>query len=270
MALITLTRGSLSTAFQLAEKLAAQLNFKILHREIAIKHAEKYGIHETGIGEAGFMEKQPPQFWDRYAAERRRYLICLKAAIMDFMSGDNVIYCGHMGQFLLSDLPRLLRIRIDASLKTRTEILVKESKFTEDEARRHIADIDLKRQKWIRFLYDVNFYDPLNYDMILNRDKLTVDSMASIISNAIEKPEYKIDSQAKKEIKDVHFKSIVLATFAGSPRTRGMELAVHCDAEKGYVKVSGIAPILGLGTWESDIKKIALDIEGVSSVDVFR
>jgi cytidylate kinase len=270
VALITLTRGSLSTTFKLAEKLSAELDYNILHRETAIKHAEKYGINETGIGDAGFMEKQPPHFWDRYAAERKRYLIFLKAAIMDFMVKGDVIYCGHMGQFILSDLPGLLRIRIDASMKSRTEVLVSESKLSEDEARRRIADIDLKRQKWTRFLYDVDFNDPLHYDIILNRDKLTLDSMAAIISCAINKPEYEMDPQTVKVIRDVHLKSIVMATFAYSPRTRGMDLAVQCDSDRGYVRVSGIAPILGMGTWEGDIKKIALDIEGVSSVDVFR
>jgi hypothetical protein len=189
---------------------------------------------------------------------------------MDFMVEGDVIYCGHMGQFILSDLPGLLRIRIDASLKSRTEVLVSESKFTEDEARQRITDIDLKRQKWTRFLYDVDLTDPLNYDMILNRDKLTLDSMAAIISCAIKKPEYELAPHNIKVIRDIHLKSIVQATFARSPRTRGMELAVQCDADRGYVNVSGLAPILGLGTWESDIKKIALDIEGVSSVDVFR
>jgi hypothetical protein len=112
-----------------------------------------------------------------------------------------------------------------------------------------IADIDLKRQKWTRFLYDVDFNDPLHYDMILNRDKLTLDSMAAIISCTIKKPEYEIGPQTIKIIRDVHLKSIVLATFARSPRTRGMELAVQCDSDRGYVRVSGIAPILGMGTW---------------------
>lgn len=270
MALITLTRGSLSATFLLAEKLAAEFGFEILHRESAIKNAEKYGIYETGIGNAGFMEKQPPHFWDRFATERRQYLIYLKASIMDSIVKGNVIYCGHMGQFILSDIPKLLRIRIDASLETRTEALVGETKLSENEARQRIADIDLKRHKWIRFLYGVDFNDPLNYDMILNKDKMTLDSMVAIIAGAMQKPEYVIDPQSIEVIRNVHLESVVRATLARATRTRGMDLAVQCDADKGNVRVRGLAPILGIGTWENDIKKIALEIEGVSSVDIFR
>jgi cytidylate kinase len=266
--LIALTRGSLSTTFKLAEKLSKELNCTIAPRETVIKHAEKYGMSETGMGESGFMEKQPPQFWDRHAAARRQYLIYMKASLMDFVVQGNVVYCGHLGQFLLSDVPRLLRVKVEASMDKRIAAVVKESGLAEVKAREYIEDMDSKRKSWAKFLYGVDFNDPLNYDMILNLDKMSLDSMTMVIACAVDRPEYKLDDEARKTIDDVHLKSIVLAALARSSRTRGMDLAVECDSASGRVKVSGMAPVLGSTTWEGDIEEVVTKVDGVSSVEV--
>jgi cytidylate kinase len=266
--LIAMTRGSLSTTFKLAENLSKELDCTIAPRETVIKHAEKYGISETGMGESGFMEKQPPQFWDRHAAVRRQYLIYMKASLMDFVVKGNVVYCGHLGQFLLSDVPKLLRVKVEASMNNRVAAVVKESGMTDAKAREYIADVDSKRRSWAKFLYGVDFNDPLNYDMILNLDRMSLDSMTMVIACAVERPEYRLEEQTMKTIRDVHLKSIVLAALARSSRTRGMELAVEADTETGHVKISGMAPVVGSATWESDIEEVVTKVEGVSSVEV--
>lgn len=268
MPLILLTRGSLSTTYKLAENLSKELNLSIATREMVIRHAQKYGIAETGMGETEFMEKHPPQFWDRHAASRRLYLIFLKASLMDFIVKGNVVYCGHLGQFLLIDVPKLLRIKVEASMNIRVAAVVKETGFTEVKAREHIADMDSKRKSWAKFLYGVNFNDPLNYDMILNLDKMSLDSMTKIIACATDRPEYKLDQESMKIIKDIYLNSIVLAALAQSSRTRGMELAVECDSETGHTKVSGMAPVVGSNIWENDIIDVVKNVEGVTSVEV--
>jgi hypothetical protein len=187
---------------------------------------------------------------------------------MDFMVKGNVVYCGHLGQFLLSEVPKLLRIKVEASMDVRVAAVVKETGFTEVKAREYIADISSKRKNWAKFLYGVDFNNPLNYDMILNLDKMSLDSMMMIIACAVDRPEYKLDQEAMKIIKDVHQKSIVLAALARSSRTRGMELAVECDAETGHAKVSGVAPVVGSSVWENDIIDVVKKVEGVTSVEI--
>lgn len=268
MPLIALTRGSLSTTFKLAEKLSKKIKCEIAPRETVIKNAGKYGVDETGMGESDFMIKHPPQFWDRHAAGRRQYLTFIKASLMDFMVKGNVIYCGHLGQFLMADVPKLLRIKVAASMNVRVAAVVKETGKTETQAREYIADIDSKRTRWAKFLYGVDFNDPLNYDMILNLDKMSLDSMMTIIAHAVERPEYKLDQTAMKTIKDVHLKSIVLAALARSSRTRGMDLAIECDSETGHARISGTAPVVGSSTWESDIEEVVSKVDGVSSIEV--
>jgi cytidylate kinase len=269
VAIITLTRGSLSATYKLADALCKQHpDCAAISREELIKYAEKYGFQETGMAETGYMEIQPPQFWDRQAAQRRQYLIYFKASLMDHVVKDNVVYHGHLAQFQLSDVPKVLRVRVDASLDFRIAAIMKESNYTKVEARKHIFEIDSRRKNWAKFLYNADFNDTLNYDIVLNMDKMSVETMAEIIFRAANRPEYILDEDARKTIRDVHLKSVILANLARSPRTKGMELMLQCDSETGMVKARGLGPIMGAETWESDIREVILSVEGVKEVDV--
>jgi len=269
VAIITLTRGSLSATYKLADALCKQHpDCAAISREELIKYAEKYGIQETGMAETGYMEIQPPQFWDRQAAQRRQYLIYFKASLMDHVVKDNIVYHGHLAQFQLSDVPKVLRVRVDASLDFRIAAIMKESNYTKVEARKHIFEIDSRRKNWAKFLYNADFNDTLNYDMVLNMDKMSVETMAEIIFRAANRPEYVLDEEARKTIRDVRLKSVILAKLARSPRTKGMELMIQCDSETGMVKARGLGPIMGAETWESDIREVIMSVEGVKEVDV--
>ncbi|UCC79342.1 MAG: cytidylate kinase-like family protein [Candidatus Zixiibacteriota bacterium] len=269
MAIITLTRGSLSATYKLAEMLCKQNpDCRTVAREEIIKYAEKYGMEETGMADTGYMEVKPPQFWDRQAAQRRLYLIYFKASLMDFIIKDNIVYHGHLAQFQLSDVPKILRVRVDASLDYRVQALMSESNYTQAEAQKHIFEIDSRRKDWAKFLYNVDFNDTLNYDIVLNMDKMSVETMADVIFRTARSPEYTIDDEARKVIRDVHLKSVILANLARSPRTRGMELMIQCDSDSGIVKARGLGPILGTETWENDIREVISSIDGVKEVDV--
>ena len=268
MPLITFTRGSLRASLKVARRLSGELGCTVISREEVIDHAIAHGMDATGMATTGFMESQPPHFWDGHAGQRRQYLIFLKASLMDYMVKGNIIYLGHLGQFILSDVPKLLRVRVDASLDFRVRALMQESELSEAEAEEHIKRIDSKRRSWAKFLYGADFDSPINYDMILNMEHMSLDSLAEVIASAVKYPEWQLDEDTMKTIRDVHLASTVLARLAASPRTRGMELEAKCDSKTGKTKVSGQSTLVGTETWEHDIKAVALEVDGVSSVDV--
>ncbi|MEW5993486.1 MAG: cytidylate kinase-like family protein [Candidatus Zixiibacteriota bacterium] len=268
MSVITVTRGSLSTSFRLTSALSELLGCRSVSREEVIKHADRYDIQATGLAEQGVVESKPPHFWDRHAAQRRQYLTIFRAALMDFVVDGNVIYHGHLGQFLLPDVPKLLRVRADASLEYRVRVLMRESGRSEAEARAYINEVDSRRINWARFLYGVDFNNPANFDLVLNMDKMSIDTMASIVAHAAEQPEFKYDEAALKLLKSSHLKAHVLAALARSPRTRGMEVTVDANAESGHVSVRGMAPPVGGGMFERDIRDVLATMDAVKSLDV--
>jgi len=267
MPLIVITRGSLGATSELAEIISKKLNCRSVTREDGLNHAKKYGIDETGLA-GGIMEKQPPHFWDRNAAQRRQYLIYLKAALLDLLVDGNAVYNGHLAQFILTDVPKLLRVRVDASMRIRVNHLMKQQNLTEEAAVAQIKEIDSRRNSWTKFLYGVEFNDPTNFDLILNRDKMSLETMAEAVITIAQRPEFKFDDNSLKLLKDIRLKAVINASLARSPRTQGIEVSIECDSQSGIVRVSGLAPLVGTDTWTNDIKDVVTRVEGVRQVEV--
>lgn len=268
MAIITITRGSLRAARDITRKLADQLGYRVVMREEVIKHGEKYGLNEFHLADMETLEKKPPTFWDRHAVQRSHYVTIFRAALMDFVVEDNLIYQGNLGQFCLSEVPRLLRVRVDADRESRISRVMADSGASQVEAEAQIADIDSRRIQWVRFLYGANFDDITHYDIILNMAKISVETMVDTISRLVTSPAFAVDDTAQKTLRDLHLNAVVHAHLVRSPRTRGMELEVHCDAASGKVDISGVEPMLGTEIWEKDIRAVISEAEGVKEVAV--
>ena len=187
---------------------------------------------------------------------------------MDFTVDGCVVYHGHLGQFLLTDVPKLLRVRANASMQFRINNLMKESGMTEAQAEQHVKEIDSKRVSWAKFLYGVDFNSNMNFDLILNMDRMSLETIAGIIACATERPEFKLDQESLKQVRDARFRAVIFANLVRSPRTRGMDLRIECDATTGQVSVRGMAPVYGSEIWRNDIADVVSKVEGVQRVDI--
>jgi hypothetical protein len=258
----------LAASRKVAETIRRELGCDIVTREEVLEHARQYGVEETGMADTDLMAKHPPHLWDRHSAQRRLYLIILRASLMDYVVSGNLIYLGHLGQFVLSDVPKLLRIRVDSTVDYRVRALMDGSKLTREDASDYIERIDERRRAWAKFLYGVDYDSPLHYDILLNLEKMSRDTAANVVGAAIKSPEWELDDAAKDQLRNLHLSSIILASLARSPRTRGMELAVDCDAKTGLATVRGMSTLIGSKTWEDDIGDVVAAVKGVNSVEV--
>jgi hypothetical protein len=263
-----MTRGSLSASRKVAEIVGRELGCSIVTREENLEHASHYGVEETGLVGKDLMSMEPPQLWDRHAAQRRLYLIILRASLLDLVADGNVLYLGHMGQFVLADVPRVFRIRVDSSVNDRVRALMEGSKLSEEQARDYIQKIDERRRSWAKFLYGVNYEDPHHYDMILNLEHIGLTSAGEIVACAVRRKEWEQDEESLQKLQDLRLAALVQSRLARAPRTHGMDLDVEADARAGHVRVRGMSTLIGARTWEVDIRAVVKGIRGVKAVDV--
>jgi hypothetical protein len=251
-----------------ADLVSRELGCRVVTREEVLEHAAQYGVNETGLAGKDLMTMEPPHVWDRHAAQRRLYLVVLRASLMDLVADGNVVYLGHMGQFVLSNVPKVFRIRVDSSLEYRVKALMDGSKLTEENARDYIDKIDERRRSWARFLYGAEYDDLHYYDMVLNLERLTLSSAAEIVACAMRREEWEQDEESLRQIQDARIASFILARMALSPRTRGMELDVDADSRTGHVTVRGMSTLIGTRTWGDDIKAVVMGMKEIKSVEV--
>lgn len=267
MNIITISRGSLSATELLAKKISTQLKCKIVTREDVLKAAEKYGIKETGLGDLSFIEKSPT-FWDKLSDRKKHYLACFQTALLDFALKGSIVYHGHLAQFLLGDIPFVLRVLLTAPPEFRIKTLMKEGGKTREEVVSQIKLIDERREKWSQFLYGVDWKNPAFYDIVFNLEKISTDMAAELITGIVSCKSFQSNESSIKILKNLHLSARVRAYLQSSPRTKGSEVEIEADASSGSVIVKGSTPKVGSRMWENDIKSVLSNVEGVKEIKV--
>jgi cytidylate kinase len=140
MAIVTISRGTFSGGLMLAEELAEKLGYRCVGREEIIEQASrKYGVSEDKLLKA--ILKGPSAF-QRFTYEREQYLAYVQAVLCENAKGDNMIYHGNAGHFLLKAVSHVLRVRIVAPMDVRVKFVIERQQMLHDEAVKYIEKID--------------------------------------------------------------------------------------------------------------------------------
>ena len=269
MNIITISRGSLAATEIIAKKVSEKLNCPVVTREDVIETAKNYGIEETGFGDISFIDNAP-SFWQKISDLRKQYLVCFQTALLDFALKGSFVYHGHLAQLLLQKIPYVLRVLLTAPLEFRIKSLKNEKGMTKEQATEHIKLIDERRQKWSQYLYGVNWKDPSYYDIVYNLEKMSVDLIADLILNVVSREEYQLSTESVQTLKNLHLASKAHAYLLKSPRTRGNEVKIEADVTTGSLVVTGTVPKMGANIWESDIRHVLSEVEGVKSIKIIK
>lgn len=258
MAIITISRGSLSGGKMVAEMLSKQLNYKSISREVIVKATEKYGVPEFKLYEA---IQKSPTFMQRLTFEREKYLAIIQATLCEYVKDDNVIYHGHAGHFLLKGVSHVLRIRVLAPMEFRVEQAVQRQNLSEKEAIKYIEEVDKQRNKWTKFLYGVDWRSPELYDIIFNIENSDLEFVCNMIEFAVKQKEFQTTPESQQALLNLLLSSQVKAALTKLPNVRIGEFDV--EADKGTVKIIG-----KIKSEEAlkEILEIAAKVPGVKNV----
>lgn len=235
MPIITISRGTLSGGEALANLVSQKSGYAVIGLEVIKDAAARYGISESAISQ---QLKQTPGVIERLRGDKKRiYVIAIQSALAERALQGNFVYHGLAGHFLLHNVPNVLKIRLVAPLAYRLKSVMEKKQLTEEKAIKYIVNVDEKRKQWTKFLYDVDWTDPMLYDLVINLDQISLNTACVMIMDAIDQPEFKDTPEKQKAIQDFALSSRVKAKLAIDERTRGVELEV--EAKEGKVIVKG-------------------------------
>ena len=259
MAIITISRGTLSGGRALAHALSKRLGYPSVSREEVIKAAIKeYDISEEELTSA---INKPPPFWVQVPSKRIAFLKCVTAVMLENVKEGNLIYHGHAGHLLLMDIPHLIRIRLIADMAFRLKAAKDFQNLEGDAAIAYIEKKDNDRKKWARFFYGIELEDPHLYDAVFNLERNSIDNICDLIVRMTEFEQYEVTKESLKILNDFKLASNVWASLVRDKHTRSA--SVNVVADNGTVSISG--NVTSEKTLDA-VAKIAGTVKGVVEV----
>ena len=200
MGIITISRGSYTRAKEIAEKTAQTLGYNCISREGLIRACEDFDIPEIKLIHA---IDDAPSFLDRFAYGKERYIAYIRAALLNQLREDNVVYHGFVYHFFVKDVPQVLNVRIISGMEGRIKIVMERDNISRKEAWRVVKKVDAQRKKWGRTLYGIDPEDPRLYDLVLNIERITVDDAAAAICRISQLGQFQTTPESQKAVQDL-------------------------------------------------------------------
>src|SRR5919106_4017969 len=163
MAIVTFSQGAFTGGSEIAEKVAASLNYRSVSREVLLEASQRYGIAEAKFEEV--LETQG-HWWERWLESLRLYRITLQAAMCEVAQAGNLVYHGRAGQELFPGIRHVLKVLIVASMDYRIQQVKAQRGLAGESARQFLKDLDRVRGRRLRALFNIDWQDPTGYDLI--------------------------------------------------------------------------------------------------------
>ena len=199
MTIITISRGSYSRGRQIAEIVAAELEYECIDREIIIETSDEYNVPEIKLIRA---IHDAPSILTKLGLKKDQYIDYFRKTFLTHMQKDNVVYHGLAGHFLLQGISHVLKVRIITDIIDRVQHEMERENISREEALDILKRDDEERRKWSQHLYGMDTNNPHLYDLVINVKNITVDTASEIICNISQLKQFQSTDESKMALKE--------------------------------------------------------------------
>ena len=258
MALITISREEGSLSKQIALALKDKLGYDFISgKTISNEFPDKFSISRTDV--AKFDERKPGML-ARFTNSYEKYNNYFKFFIFEkLLKNPDSIVMGRCGTIFLRDVPGLLRLRTVGSEDVRIKRVMERYKVDEHAAKKMVAHKEMERTEQAKFLYNEIWGKPSNYDLSINTDRLSVESVCTMVKSLIaelDKEDYK-EAQTKK-LKELYLSQKAVNTILYEEKIGADFLEIHIENDK--------AVIHGSAKTSEEIEKVGEIVKSITGV----
>jgi cytidylate kinase len=260
MPVIALTQGMGSLAQDVAEQLASELNLATLQHEVAERVADKMHVSKSLInrlrgGKAGAIE--------RLRADRDAMAVYTAEEVLEAAARGNVVVRGWGATCLLRPVPHAPCIRIMRPFEKRVQWLMNELDTDDIElAEAEIRRSDHANATRMHDQFGVHWGDPVLFDMVLNTDRMSVDTCVQQIKSLLARPEFAETEASRALLQGMALSAHVRAALRAHQETSGVDVTI--ESADAQVTLRGI--VLNEGERAAAVQVTAA-VPGVKGVD---
>lgn len=189
MSVITLSWQLGCLGDQIAEDVAAELNYSIIGRPEL--HELLVNLNGSGTEELEAHElpkvvdrEIQPDFFFRLDRDSSMYSSQLISLLYNVASQNNVIIKRFGANLLLGEYPYVLSARIQGSLEVRTHVIQEQRNLDYRKAKKAVVKDDRERMGFVQYLFSRELTDLQSYDMLLDVGKIPHHAITEMIVTA--------------------------------------------------------------------------------------
>ena len=226
MPIITISREMGTGGIPIAQKAAEKLGYTLLDGETIEKAAKNYGLTPESIKKA---DEKPPPFEAKLDKQVEFDLLQIELLVLDFALKGNVIIYGRGGQYLLENIKSVLRVRIIAPFEERVERWAEREWLDPDHTRTMVRKCDQQRAGFIKYYFDREWDNPLDYDIVINTSRITHETAVDWICHGVKDHNLlALKAESKALIADLIIQKKIEIASLSHPGVDGHHLEVSC------------------------------------------
>ena len=260
MPVIALTQEMGSLAKDVALRLAQVGKLDVMRNEVAETVAGRMQVPASLIrrlreGKAGLVE--------RLSTDTAQVALFSAEEVFAQAERGNVVLRGWGATCLLRPVRHVVRVRVTRPFDARVAWLMdhlgtNDRDAVEGELRRS----DAAHASRMNAQFGVTWGDPLLYDLVLNTDRVSVDSCAEQVLQLAGRPEFQETPESREVLAGLALAARVRAALKDDEATRDVD--VHVEARQGVVTLSGIVVN---DKEKAQTQRVASTVAGVRKVD---
>jgi cytidylate kinase len=260
MPVIAMTQEMGSLAQDVSEAVAGSMQLNVLRHEVLEHVADKMHVPQSLIsrlreGKAGLVE--------RLKTDADSVALYTAEEVFAQAERGNVVIRGWGATCLLRQVPHVVCVRVTRSLAKRVEWLMEHLQTDDaDFARAEIERSDTAHATRMNQQFGVTWGDPVLYDVVLNTDRLTIDSCVEQIRQLGNRPEFAETVHSRAMLTRLALEARIRSSLKANPSTSAVNVTI--EAQPTQVVLRGIV----LNESErAAAEAVAAAVPGVSKVD---
>ena len=260
MPVIAMTQEMGSLAKDVSLQLAQAGQLAIMRHEVLENVAGRMHVPGSLIsrlreGKAGLVE--------RLTTDKERVAVYTAQEVFALADKGNIVLRGWGATCLLRPVRHVLRVRVTRPFRQRVAWLM-EHLGTDDES---FAEAEVRRSddahaSRMHDQFGVTWGDPLLYDLVLNTDRVSIESCVEQIRQLAGRPEFQETTESRAMLADLALNARIRAALKDHESTR--DININIESKNGKAVLSGIV----INAHESaEAARVASTVAGIVSVD---
>ena len=172
----------------ISRRVAEIMNYAYYGEEELFKAADQLGF----LSDVKKLDEKGPTLLEKFFSEKPKvYLDRLQSVVYEVAKKGDALFFGRGSQFLLNSFDCALHVLVTGSIEKRIDRVMEERRVEREVAEKIIHLSDHDKRGFLRFAFDEDWLNPHLYDLILNTDKLSIDSAVKIVIDAGKSDEIK-------------------------------------------------------------------------------